>query len=67
MAYKSNEQIVASLMARLSLIDLTDEQIETWSQGAVDIPSVQLKLTQIGKELRDVEQVVAKLLKMVSE
>ena len=67
MAYKSNEQIVASLMARLSLIDLTDEQIETWSQGAVDIPSVQLKFEQVGKELRDVEQVLVKVLKKVAQ
>ena len=67
MAYKSDAQIVASLMKKLSLVNLTDAEIESWAQGATNIATVQQKLEQVGKEVRDIEQVVAKALKRISE
>jgi hypothetical protein len=67
MAYESDRQKVAKLMAALSLKDLTNEQIRTWAEQAVDIPTAQDKFEAIGKELRDVEQVIEKILNRLAE
>jgi hypothetical protein len=57
----------SKLLSDLDLINLTDAEIQAWAQGATDLPTMQLRIEQIGKELRDVEKVVAQIVNKLSE
>jgi len=63
MEIKNDKAFVRATMEKLNLLGKSNEEMETWAKEVTDISTAQQKIEAMAKEIRDTQQVVARILK----
>jgi hypothetical protein len=65
MEQKQDKAFVRDVMKKLALLEQTNEDLKRWAEEARDLPTMQEKIEAMATDIRDTQQVVARILKYI--